>query len=144
MLRLGALAVTAALTQASAMDEAMTQANLVLGWDDAKCTEADGQWTDVFGAGYNSCIYQGDYECVEVDADGNSVRIASSDAIGGCALDGACMDASTKAICKEYFGGSGVVLGVIMGLILSIAIGIIVYCCCCKGNKTDDDNYQNA
>ena len=143
MLRLSALAVTVAMANAIlSMEESLAQIDLMV-WSGDRCTEADGKWADVLGIGYKQCLYASDYECVEADpAGGDQYRVASTDSIGGCALDGVCMDDTTTSVCDEL-GGSGVVMGVILGLVLAIAIAIIVYCCCCKGKKTDD-NYQQA
>jgi heat shock protein beta len=55
-----------------------------------------------------------------------------------CAKDGVCVAEADMAVC-DTGSSAGLVVGLILGILAAVAIGIVVYCFCCKG---DDDGYQ--
>ena len=42
-------------------------------------------------------------------------------------------------IAEDLSSGSGLVIGLILAILAAIAVGIVVYCFCCKD---DDDSFQ--
>ena len=62
---------------------------------------------------------------------------------GGCAINYVCATAEQAEICDsldESGSSLGLVIGIIVGLLAAIAIGILVYCFCCKEK---DDDFQS-
>ena len=64
--------------------------------------------------------------------------ITSDDDCEFCAKDGVCVAEADAAVC-DTGSSAGLVVGLILGILAAVAIGIVVYCFCCKG---DDDGYQ--
>ena len=55
-----------------------------------------------------------------------------------CMNWGTCVAEANVAWCDEG-SSAGLVVGLILAILAAVAIGIVVYCFCCKG---DDDDYQ--
>ena len=115
-----------------ALSDSLEQLDIITGWDQAKCDTADGQWVDVLGFGTTQCIYSSDYKCVAVDDAGVGVTTMSSEAVGGCAIDGTCMDATTESVCDNWIGGGSAMLAIILSVVGIIALAIVLWCFCKK------------
>lgn len=69
-----------------------------------------------------------------------------------CYVDGECytMDTTDEDaidFCGDaediISGGSGLVIGLILAVLAAIALGIVIYCFCCKSSEDDDYQKQN-
>jgi hypothetical protein len=58
-----------------------------------------------------------------------------------------CVTEEWAHICEDnefaatYGSSAGLIIGVLLGVLGAVAVGIVVYCLCCKKN---DDDYQKA
>ena len=110
--------------------------------DKAGCTDAKkGQWVEQSGVGV--CVtYAG--KAYNKDM---TVQEDASKCPGGCAVAGMCAEAdeASKKVCDEYNpdGGSGVglIIAIIVGLLVAVGVGILLWCCCCKG---EDDDFKSG
>ena len=108
--------------------------------------DLDDAWDDLVGNlfGEETCIW-GAYasQVGEVgDADyREALCISDADDVAGCdtCLNwGTCVADANAGWCDEG-SSAGLVVGLILAILAAVAIGIVVYCFCCKG---DDDDYQ--
>ena len=103
-------------------------------------SDAFGDFTDnLFGE--NTCFgaYASEVGAVG-DADYRSA-LCITDAEDGCDTCmnwGVCVTEANVGLCDEG-SSAGLVVGLILAILAAVAIGIVVYCFCCKG---DDDDYQ--
>ena len=92
------------------------------------CKAGDGVWAGAFGVG--TCTIFDDTEC----PDSGCYTVAFGMNMKTC---------QTKEICDELRPSSaGLVIAIIVCLLAAVAVGILVYCLCCK-SKGDDD-YDKA
>ena len=109
--------------------------------NDQKKAACKGEYAEVMDLGF--CItYEG--EAYKKDGD-KYVKIANAaDCPGGCAQDKLCHTEETKVVCDEYRPSSMGVILAIVGVLIAIAVGILIYCFCCKSKGDSDNNYQAA
>lgn len=116
-------ASVAVATAQAAVDAAQT--DVIAAKHAIKAATCTGVWTDSLILGADTCV-------TKIPESTNCTTTCLN--WGICATD--------ESICAAAYGeslSSGLIMGLILAILAAIAIGIIVYCFCCKG---EDDDYQ--
>ena len=105
--------------------------------------DVSGAFSDFWdnATGDDTCLGAFASEIGEVGDADYRAALCITDAVDGCDTCmnwGQCVPEANVDLCDEG-SSAGLVVGLILAILAAVAIGIVVYCFCCKG---DDDDYQ--